>query len=78
MLTSVGVHVRPQLAEAVPGVYVTSDAVKVVVFFAVTQLVPAFHESCTQSFGTVPVPLFSASRRTSMPLITELAGIERP
>jgi len=76
LVSSPVVQVRPHVSLALPSVRVAMLVVSVPVCFAAVQLEPLFHERSTQCLGDPLVLSARESRRTSMPLIVEPAGIE--
>ena len=76
LVSSPVVQVRPQVSLALPSVRVAMLVVSVPVCFALVQLEPLFHESWTQCLGDPLVLSARESRRTSIPLMVEPAGIE--
>ena len=76
LVSSPVVQARPQASLALPSVRLAMLVVSVPVCLAVVQLEPLFHDSWTQCRGEPLVLSARESRRTSIPLMVEPAGIE--
>ena len=73
--SSVGSQTWPQVSAEVPSVYVEFVVLRVVVDLAVVQVVPPFHDNCTQNFGELVVLFTFPVSFTSMPLIAVAPGV---